>query len=156
MIRRKAVFSAMLVVVVAATGGCSDAPYKLAPVHGTVTIDGRPMTSGKVMFAPIKNGPGIEAGKPAIGAIHDDGSFELSTYQDGDGAVVGEHWVTVFGADSHTVLTQAEHSSSPDNKIPAFDRLNITEKQLVKAGIANEINIALTTADVTAYGISGE
>jgi hypothetical protein len=57
-----------------------------APARGKVTLDGKPYTlGGSVIFQPELRG------KMAHGAIQSDGSFELTTYSDGDGAVVGRN-----------------------------------------------------------------
>jgi hypothetical protein len=136
-------------VVVGMLLGCSNAPFDVAPVHGKITLDGQPLKAGKVMFAPIRKGADLEAGKPAIGVIREDGTFELSTYRNGDGAVVGEHWVTVFGPDTPTVLSP---TTSPVSTATAtFDRISITERQSVKSGTDNQIEIALTSNDLANF-----
>ncbi len=147
-------------LLVAAGGtfaGCNEAPFDLAPVRGTVTLDGRPVTQGKVMFAPIRTGQGLEAGKPAIGLIQSDGSFKLSTYTDGDGAVIGEHWVTIFGPDPPSALKpSANPASEAGAEALKFERLSVTEKQVIKPGMENQIAIALTSMDLAKYSIHGE
>lgn len=73
--------------------GCNDYQFDVAPVRGTVTCEGQPLSSGAISFSPIAEGSG-EPGKPALGAIQPDGSFVLSTYAPDDGAVIGRHRVT--------------------------------------------------------------
>ena len=54
-----------------------------------VFTDGSPLTTGGlVMSEPVSPG---ELPVNARGSIAPDGSFQLSTYGDGDGAVAGEH-----------------------------------------------------------------
>ncbi|WP_145291565.1 hypothetical protein [Pirellulimonas nuda] len=53
-----------------------------------MTLDGKPLPQGIVYVIPSK-------GRMAKGLIQADGSFELSTYGDGDGAQLGTHPVTV-------------------------------------------------------------
>ncbi len=67
--------------------GCQRGP-QLAPVRGTVLYDGKPLQFGSVMFQP-------PSGQPARGVIQQDGSFQLSTFRLGDGAVVGMNQVRV-------------------------------------------------------------
>src|SRR3990172_2569518 len=86
---------ALCIAVVLAMTGCSRSPYELAPVHGRVTLDGRPLSQSKVMFAPVEVGDNPNPGKPAFGLVQDDGSFVLTTYRTNDGAIVGEHWVSI-------------------------------------------------------------
>jgi len=83
-------------IFVSAAVGCQQNPYELAPVRGTVTIDGHPLSQAKVMFAPSEVGTNPNPGKPAFGLLQPDGSFVLTTYKENDGAVIGEHWVTVI------------------------------------------------------------
>src|SRR5262245_39545204 len=65
--------------------GCRNAhELDTAPVTGNVLLNGKPLTSGTVTFVPPK-------GRVANGEIRSDGSFELSTYRAGDGAIVGPH-----------------------------------------------------------------
>ena len=76
------------------SSACSDGTLETAPVKGTVTIDGKPLPHGTVMFVPSK-------GRAARGEIQADGSFELSTYSEGDGAIVDEHRVSVSCVEQH-------------------------------------------------------
>lgn len=78
-----------------AVGGCGGESFETAKVTGSVECDGKRLTSGRVMFQPIPDGE-EKPGKPAFGDIGLDGTFELSTYVDGDGAVVGKHRVVVY------------------------------------------------------------
>jgi hypothetical protein len=56
-------------------------------VHGTVTLDNKPLASGNIATLP-------DAGRGAHGVIKD-GKFELGTEGDSDGAVIGKHKVAV-------------------------------------------------------------
>jgi hypothetical protein len=80
----------------------------LAKVTGTVTRDGQPVTSGgSVMFSPV--GEGVDAGKPGSGEIRPDGTYTIGTYDEGDGAVIGKHRVSV----SLDQPAQGPHIPSP-------------------------------------------
>jgi hypothetical protein len=93
--RREWCFSACqrlaIVVYALSCTGCADKAFHLetASVTGTVTLDGKPVTEGVVLFTPAR-------GKLARGALSEDGTFTLSTYKDGDGAIVGTHQVAVI------------------------------------------------------------
>lgn len=78
----------LLAAVVAAVVGCGDGRPPRVPVAGRVTVGGQPLTSGQVVFWP-------DNGVPARGQIGADGVFRLSTFGDGDGAVLGRHVVTI-------------------------------------------------------------
>lgn len=130
-----------------AVGGCSNSPYELAHVTGTVKIDGQPFTEGKLMFAPIAKGADRKAGRAAFGKLADDGSYALGTYEDDDGAVVGEHWVTLIHikAESSTAARQPAGQS--------FSQVGVPKKVTVVAGEDNKIDINLTRQDVAKYGM---
>lgn len=74
--------------IATAMGGCNFGP-PMAPVSGTVAMDGQPLRFGTVMFQHT------EGGQPARAQIQPDGSFVLSTFGPEDGARVGEHRVRV-------------------------------------------------------------
>ena len=61
----------------------------MTPVTGVVTLDGKPVEGAAVMFMPKAGG------RPATGTTDDKGRFELQTETAGDGALLGEHTVTV-------------------------------------------------------------
>src|SRR5262249_3000951 len=65
---------------------------KVAPVSGKVTKKGgQPLTHGDITFTPSEGG----SGQIATGQIGPDGSYTLTTFNTGDGAVLGKHKVTV-------------------------------------------------------------
>jgi hypothetical protein len=70
-----------------AAAGCNRGP-QLAHVTGTVTVDGKPIAGGTITFVPAK-------GKAAIGSIGPDGRYTLTTFTADDGAIVGDHKVTI-------------------------------------------------------------
>jgi hypothetical protein len=64
------------------------------PVKGKVTYKGKPLARGTVKFEPDG------AGRAATGEIQSDGTFVLTTYKQGDGAVPGHHRVAVVGGET--------------------------------------------------------
>jgi hypothetical protein len=135
---RIATLTALLLASIAV--GCSKSPYDLAPVQGTVRIEGRPLTTGKVMFAPIAQGDNANAGKPAFGRIQSDGRYVLTTLSENDGAIVGEHWVTILDGEVPGM--------------PPFPRLPVGQKQTVASG-TNEIDIELSGQEAARYAAKG-
>jgi len=77
-----------LCVVSLASLGCDSGP-EMAPARGTVSVKGTTLTHGKVLFEPVGGG------EIAVGEIDEDGSFVLTTFEVGDGALVGEHTVGI-------------------------------------------------------------
>ena len=71
--------------------GCSGANDLLptTKVDGSVSFQGIALESGTVTFFPIAGG------KHAIGLIAKEGVFNLSTYETGDGAILGKHKVVI-------------------------------------------------------------
>ncbi len=68
--------------------GCGSHLPETAKVQGKVTWNGAPVAGGTIVFYP-------EKGRPAMATIQSDGSYRLTTFKDGDGAVLGKHKVTI-------------------------------------------------------------
>jgi hypothetical protein len=87
----------LLVIAVGSTAvlGCSADPNKpkLSKVSGKVTFKGKPVNNGSVIFTPT--GGGGMALQTATGQLNEDGTFSLTTFNTGDGAVIGQHTATV-------------------------------------------------------------
>ncbi len=79
---------ALLIGAASAVGGCAPRRPPTVPVRGTVTLDGMPLGGATVLFQP-------PSGTPARAVTTDDGSFTLTTFEPGDGALVGRHRVAV-------------------------------------------------------------
>src|SRR5262245_44415901 len=71
--------------------GCRSG-VELAPVKGTVTLDGKALARGTIRF----ESPGQ---RPATGKIVNGEIVEVTTYQPGDGAPVGSHKVAVWATE---------------------------------------------------------
>jgi hypothetical protein len=80
--------AALFVSLIVALSGCSADRETTVPVTGVVEFKGAPLANVSVTFTP-------ESGRPANGITRDDGTFELTTYEAADGAVVGNHTVTI-------------------------------------------------------------
>ena len=79
-------------------GGCSEGtkPYKTAPVSGTITLDGQPLSSAHVTFMPIPNPQGgSQSGPEAAGDTDADGRYSLKTVFGDVGASVGKNRVMI-------------------------------------------------------------
>jgi hypothetical protein len=125
-------------------------------VRGTVTIDGRPLSQAKIMFAPVAGGEHANPGKPAFGLLQNDGSFTLTTYENNDGAVVGVHWVTLINTARSTTRTSAENGHRAPPNAPKFTRLAVPQQVTVVAGLENRIDIKLTRQDVAQYAVAND
>ncbi len=74
--------------------GCGDSNPNTVTVEGRVTLDGQPVGEGTVTFQPLEPAEGFPR-RPAIGTLAADGSYRLSTFEEGDGAVPGSYQVVV-------------------------------------------------------------
>ncbi len=83
----------MLVAATAMICGCQPRP-DMAPVEGKVLYNDQPLHFGIVMFQPTQ-------GQIAQGIIQSDGTFSLSTFQPGDGAVPGTYNISVLCYEAH-------------------------------------------------------
>ncbi len=97
-------------------GGSSD-QFPTAKVSGKVTVGGQPVTGGELIFSPIvaagAKGP-KGAGKNGIGAVKSDGTYTVSTYGSGDGAVIAKHNVVFVPAAVTTPAAPAGgHAQTP-------------------------------------------
>jgi hypothetical protein len=61
----------------------------IAPVHGQLTYQGKPVAGATVEF--LCEG----ASRPAVGTTDNEGRYQLTTFKQNDGAMVGTHVVTV-------------------------------------------------------------
>jgi len=69
--------------------GCGGSDHEeTAPVTGKITFQGASVTKGRIAFYPPK-------GRPAMGSIQGDGTYSLTTFDQGDGALLGNHRVTI-------------------------------------------------------------
>jgi hypothetical protein len=120
--------------------GCNRSSIELAPVHGKVTIDSKPLFQGKVRFAPVAKGDNVNSGKSAWGNIQPDGTFRLTTNKNNDGAAIGEHWVTIMNSEEKL-----------PKGVKEFSRLLIPKTATVAANTDNEINFAFSNSDVNKF-----
>lgn len=118
--------------------GCGSSSGK-GRVTGKVTAAGQPVTGGSITFAPLAAPTaGAEGGaRPATGRVAEDGTFTLSTDEDGDGALLGRHSV-VYAPPSAATET-------PDPRTPPSPYFGLVPKEReveVKEG-TNEVNVEL-------------
>lgn len=107
--RRRSVAHAVIAVVLFTFTGCGGDGPDLAPVSGTVTMDGKPMDNVSVTFEPAGGGG-------SRGITGPDGRYQLShLLQDSPGAAVGKHRVTIVTHQAQPVADDAKYSE----KIPA-------------------------------------
>ncbi|QEG14278.1 carboxypeptidase regulatory-like domain-containing protein [Gimesia maris] len=94
MIRRSFtfMFCFALSCMLTACGGAPDDQPKLAPVSGTVTMDGAPLAGAFVRFYPT-------SGRASAAKTNEEGKYELVFIRDEMGAVLGKHTVKISTLD---------------------------------------------------------
>jgi hypothetical protein len=130
------------VAALLATLGCGGGgEFEVAPVRGVVTVDGKPLAGGRLMFAPVASA-GLKAGKTGFADIQADGTYAVSTYGSEDGAVVADHWVTVLSTGSDAAKTQLRGAA----------RVTYPTRQTIRSGEENVIDLPLDAAMIKRFG----
>lgn len=114
--------TAVTLLIMTLACGCSDRQTPTWPVSGVVVLnDGTPVQTGTVEFA---SDDGVHT---ARGSIQQDGSFRLTTFQDGDGAVTGFHDAVVIQMISTEDLPIHQHDHGPtvDPRFGHYDRAGL-------------------------------
>jgi len=119
--------------------GCGGGEFDTTAVSGTVTFDGQPVTSGRIRFVP--QGDSTITGKPAQGEVQPDGTFVLTTYDEGDGAVVGRHRVYYAPPES---LETSETEELDANGEPKPKKSTSSKIPFANAGFAEEMFVEVT------------
>jgi hypothetical protein len=87
---------ALATLVCLPLAGCgSPAPYGLASVSGTVTLDGAPVPYTQVTFMPKGSAENPNPGPGSVAVCDESGKFELKTVNGESGAVIGPHIVKI-------------------------------------------------------------
>ncbi|MEX1026648.1 MAG: hypothetical protein WD049_01385, partial [Candidatus Paceibacterota bacterium] len=86
----------VLGVLAAVTLGCGGDGYRMAPVSGTVMLDGAPLPNASVTFSPSAQGQSEQAGPGSYGRTNEQGKYSLKRIDtDANGALVGNHRVEI-------------------------------------------------------------
>ncbi len=95
--------TALMIAFSAIIVGCGESEnVEVFPARGIVKFDGKPMIGGgAISLVPMVS----QSGKNAGGIINADGTFVLTTYEDGDGAMTG----------SFRVIINQSTSQEPEN-----------------------------------------
>lgn len=113
------------IVGLSGCGGSSNLPDTV-DAGGTVTYNGDPVPGARVVFR-------VKGGRPATAITGGDGKFALSTFGEQDGAIPGEHTVTVMKTLKAGV---AESSNDPSNADTMEKAVAASERQSSSGGAA--------------------
>ncbi|HAH47458.1 hypothetical protein [Gimesia sp.] len=92
--RRSLILLLLIILCPACSGSAEDKWTKQRPptypASGTVKFNGSPLEGATIVFQ--SNGAQTQA---AVGRTDKDGHFQLRTFEEGDGAIAGEHRVAI-------------------------------------------------------------
>lgn len=109
--------------------GCGSGRDGTVPVAGEVRFQGQPVAAAYVTFFP-------RSGRPAMAFTDVSGCFRMRTWNEGDGAVVGEHVVCV--------TKQQTGSTKPEESGYAFAKNVLPERYATVA--TSPLRVVVKTA----------
>lgn len=112
MIHRNTLFILSLLIL-SPLAGCGSGGLPTAPVRGKITFQGKPVPNGSVVTMPEGDMPS------ATGEIKPDGTYELTTYTAGDGAVLGKHTLMIMAVEDMSDKLPEERSPTPGLIVPS-------------------------------------
>lgn len=77
--------------------GCSGGDADMTPIRGEVIYNGEPLKEGTVIYTPQMP----RNGQQASGGIQEDGTFEMTTRQRGDGVKHGAYNISIYAMEPH-------------------------------------------------------
>jgi hypothetical protein len=80
------------------------------PVTGQVLLGGKPLARASLAFHPAD-----QSMPTPLGSVEADGTFQLTTYEDGDGAPAGDYAITI----EWRRLATLDDEKPPPNTLPA-------------------------------------
>lgn len=101
----------------------------VAPVSGTVTLDGKPLAGAGVIFK-------TDGARKSVAFTNEAGEFQLNYFRETMGAAVGEHQVVITTADSEAEIPES---------LPARYNQETTLTRTVEAGKENVFQFELTS-----------
>lgn len=109
--------AALVTFLVAGCGGPS-----VAPVSGTVTLDGKPLANAAVHFQPKATDNNLNPGPGSDAMTDDNGNYTLKVVTTGqEGAIVGKHRVEIakFARTREIDPNSDRQAALPRNLVPA-------------------------------------
>jgi len=108
-------------LVIGLTAGCgSRSGYKVVPVSGRVTMDGKPLARAHVNFQPVGDEQNREPGPGSYAVTDEQGHFvlKLADGSNRSGAVVGTHIVKISTVLKGEEFDPKSETGSPDDYVP--------------------------------------
>lgn len=132
------VAATLFCIVLTGCGG-ADTPAT-GKVSGVVTYNGTPVSNAMVTFVPSN-------GRPANGQTDSEGKYSLSTFGTGDGAVLGEHKISITPVQADAPMPETVEEAKAAPKAPFPERYTNAETSTLTATVesgSNEVNLELT------------
>ncbi|MBW3597231.1 MAG: carboxypeptidase-like regulatory domain-containing protein [Planctomycetes bacterium] len=124
-------------LVLALTLGCGN--QNLGRVEGTVTLDGQPLEGAMVTFSPV------EGGRPAAARTDAAGRYELIYTRDDEGALIGEHQVSITTYDEIPLENDEDEVQVVPERLPTKYNVATELTAVVESG-SNQIDFDLESA----------
>jgi hypothetical protein len=141
----------LFVALILFVAGCSSEPYKIAPVSGVVTVDGKPVPKAAVMFQPIATEGHLNPGPGSFGITDSEGRYTLELVgKKTRGVVVGKHKVRIENYNEPGDPTDDRPRPRVKAAIPIPPKYNVLDPKLqiefeVPSGGTDKADFALTT-----------
>ena len=129
--KSRAFLFSVILVAIAGCGG-EDGPVAY-PVKGMVTFQGKPVTQGSILFTSTN--PELPGANGRLGA---DGSYQLTTREQGDGAAAGEYKVIIRAFDGPE--QPSDTSSAPPRPLVPLKYTKPGSTPLTKTVKKQELN----------------
>ncbi len=109
----------MIVALLSGCGGKStpESWLETYPTTGTLTINGAPAKGAIVRLFPLEPQPNVTSPVIPTATVREDGSFELMSYQTGDGAPEGGYAVTVEWPDPKLNASKGGMPEDPPDRL---------------------------------------
>ena len=143
MARSKKIFSSALLLGLCTLSACSSGGPELAQVGGVVKVDGEPLAQGKIILVS-------EIGRQTIGKIIDGEIVNVTTFADGDGAVVGQNRVVIRATvDENLMMKEPTEAARRVRSVGIPEEFTSMKKTKliveIKSGEKNDIQVDIDT-----------
>jgi len=136
----------ILLAAIVATG-CGGGGPEIGAVSGIVTLDGKPLEKASILFTPQ------EGGRASAAVSDAEGNYLLKYTQDTEGALVGQHIVTVTTGGEYYDDEGNEHER--EELVPDFYNNSRAYLLTVDPG-SNELNLELDSSKSSDASSSGD
>ncbi|MDR3619651.1 MAG: hypothetical protein P4L85_09895 [Paludisphaera borealis] len=127
--------------VVAAFAGCSEgsgSKVPVFPVKGSVKFEGEPAAGAFVVFHPTAPAKSGEETPRSTAQVQPDGTFELTTLSQADGAPAGDYAVTIRWT---KLIKQGNDTAAGPNVIPPiYDKPETTPWKVTVKDAPNQLD----------------